>query len=130
MAVFLLEMADGKEKRLESRIALHLPIVISGRGEDGTAWCEPALTCDISISGALFHLNQRVEKGERLQLRTHTPDGTPTEVTAMVIYSTPAVYGTTRIGVQIAEPTEEWLRFYTSWVTDEQLATPESELLN
>src|SRR5882762_1617730 len=101
-------------------MALRLPIVVSGRAEDGSAWSEPNETDDISTSGALFHLNQKVSRGERLYLRAHRPDGAPNEVTAVVIRIAPAIYGTARIGVQIAESAENWLRLFVSWVADEQ----------
>ena len=108
-------------------MALRLPIVISGRAEDGSAWSEPTETADISTSGALFHLNQKVTRGERLYLRAHRPDGAPIEVTAVVIRIAPAIYGTARVGVQIAESAENWLRLFVSWVADEQPATDPSD---
>ena len=106
-------------------MALRLPIVVSGRAEDGAAWSEPTETDDISTSGALFHLNQRVSIGEKLYLRAHRPDGGPTEVTATVVRVSPAIYGTARVGVQISEPTENWMRLFVSWVADEQATAPE-----
>lgn len=115
--------SNFEEKRFALRMALRLPIVVSGRAEDGSAWSEPTETDDISTSGALFHLNQRVNRGERLYLRAHRPDGGPIEVTAVVIRTAPAIYGTARVGVQIAEPTENWLRLFVSWVADEQPTT-------
>jgi hypothetical protein len=60
---------NNEERRFALRMALRLPIVISGRAEDGSAWSEPTETDDISTSGALFHLNQKVNRGERLYLR-------------------------------------------------------------
>jgi len=36
----------------------------------------------------------------------------------------PAIYGTARVGVQIAEPSENWTRLFVSWVADEQAAAP------
>ena len=100
--------------------------MISGRAEDGSAWSEPTETDDISTSGALFHLNQKVNRGERLYIRAHRPDGTPIEATTLVVRVAPAIYGPARVGVQIAEPTENWLRLFVSWVADEQpLADPE-----
>jgi hypothetical protein len=110
----------NEERRFALRMALRLPIVISGRAEDGSAWSEPTETDDISTSGALFHLNQKVSRGERLYLRAHRPDGTPIEVTAVVIRIAPAIYGTARVGVQIAETAENWLRLFVSWVADDQ----------
>ena len=82
---------------------------------------------DISTSGALFHLNQKVARGERLYLRAHRPDGTPIEATALVVRVAPAIYGTARVGVQIAEPAENWLRLFVSWVADEQPVTTDPE---
>jgi hypothetical protein len=50
---------QNEERRFALRMALRLPIVVSGRSEDGAAWSEPTETDDISTSGALFHLNQK-----------------------------------------------------------------------
>ena len=108
------------ERRFALRMALRLPIVVSGRAPDGAAWSEPTETDDISTSGALFHLNQTVNKGERLHLRTHKPDGTMVESSVVVMRTAPAIYGTARVGVKIAEPVEHWLRLFVAWVADEQ----------
>ena len=118
---------NNEERRFALRMSLRLPIVISGRAEDGSAWSEPTETDDISTSGALFHLNQKVTRGERLYLRAHRPDGTPIEATALVVLVAPAIYGTARVGVQIAEPTENWLRLFVSWVADEQPVTSDPD---
>src|SRR4030095_9164427 len=115
--------SNFEEKRFALRMALRLPIVVSGRAEDGAAWSEPTETDDISTSGALFHLNQKVSRGERLYLRAHRPDGAPLEVNAVVIRIAPAIYGTARVGVQIADSNENWLRLFVSWVADDQPAT-------
>ena len=123
MPVVMSTPSNNEERRFALRMALRLPIVISGRAEDGSAWSEPTETDDISTSGALFHLNQKVSRGERLYLRAHRPDGAPIEVTAVVIRIAPAIYGTARVGVQIAESAENWLRLFVSWVADEQPAT-------
>ncbi len=111
---------NNEERRFALRMAMRLPVVVSGRAEDGSAWSEPTETDDISTMGALFHLNQKVSRGERLYLRAHRPDGAPIEVTAIVVRVAPAIYGTARVGVQIAEHTENWLRLFVSWVADEQ----------
>ncbi|MDQ3755077.1 MAG: PilZ domain-containing protein, partial [Acidobacteriota bacterium] len=104
----------NEERRFALRMALRLPIVVSGRAEDGGAWSEPTETDDISTSGALFHLNQKVARGEQLYVRAHRPDGVPIEVTARVIRTASAIYGTARVGVAIMEPTENWLRLFVS----------------
>ena len=115
------------ERRFALRMALRLSVVVSGRSEDGAAWSEPTETDDISTSGALFHLNQKVNRGERLYLRAHRPDGAPIEVTATVVRVAPAIYGTARVGVSISEPVENWLRLFVSWVADEQPTQNETE---
>ncbi len=109
-----------EEKRFALRMALRLPIVVSGRSDDGAAWSEPTETDDISTTGTLFHLNQTVAAGENLYLRSHRPDGVPVEVKAEVVRIAPAIYGTTRIGVTITEPKENWLRLFVAWVADDQ----------
>ncbi len=118
--------SSSEEKRFALRMALRIPVVVSGRAEDGSAWSEPTETDNISTSGALFHLNQKVTRGERLFLRAHRPDGTAMEVTANVMHIAPAVYGTARIGVQIIDPVENWLRLFVSWVADDQNSSPDS----
>jgi hypothetical protein len=109
-----------EEKRFALRMALRLPIVVSGRADDGAAWSEPTETDDISTTGTLFHLNQKVNTGENLYLRSHRPDGVPVEVKAEVVRIAPAVYGTARVGVTITEPKENWLRLFVAWVADDQ----------
>ena len=110
---------NNEERRFALRMSLRLPIVVSGRAEDGSAWSEPTETDDISTAGALFHLNQIVTPGERLHLRAHCRDGAPVDVTAGVIRIAPAIYGTARVGVEIVEPTEKWARLFVSWVADD-----------
>jgi hypothetical protein len=114
-----------EEKRLTLRMALRLPIVVSGRADDGAAWSEPTETDDISTTGALFHLNQKVSVGETLYIRSHRPDGMPVEVKANVVRIAPAIYGTNRIGVSIIEPSENWLRLFVAWVADDQTVEEE-----
>lgn len=109
-----------EEKRFALRMALRLPIVVSGRSDDGAAWSEPTETDDISTTGTLFHLNQTVATGENLYLRSHRPDGVPVEVKAEVVRVAPAVYGTARVGVNITELKENWLRLFVAWVADDQ----------
>ena len=116
-----------EEKRFALRMALRLPIVVSGRSDDGAAWSEPTETDDISTSGALFHLNQKIVVGESLYLRSHRPDGVPVEVKALVMRTAPAVHGTTRVGVIITEPKDSWLRLFVAWVADDQNTEAEEE---
>ncbi|HEX9961414.1 MAG TPA: PilZ domain-containing protein [Pyrinomonadaceae bacterium] len=116
-----------EEKRFALRMALRLPIVVSGRADDGAAWSEPTETDDISTTGALFHLNQKVSQGENLYIRSHRPDGVPVEVKARVVRVSPSNYGTARIGVAITETTESWLRLFVAWIADDQPADEEEK---
>lgn len=109
-----------EEKRFALRMALRLPIVVSGRTEDGATWSEPTETDNISTTGALFHLNQEVVPNENLYIRSHRPDGVPVEVKARIIRSAPSAHGTSRIGVAISEPKDGWLRLFVSWVADDK----------
>jgi hypothetical protein len=111
---------QSEEKRFALRMPLRLPIVVSGRADDGAAWSEPTETDDISTTGTMFHLNQAVNTGENLYLRSHRPDGVPVEVKAEVVRIAPALYGTTRVGVTITEPKENWLRLFVAWIADDQ----------
>jgi hypothetical protein len=109
-----------EEKRFALRMALRLPIVVSGRADDGAAWSEPTETDDISTTGALFHLNQKVSEGESLYIRSHRPDGVTVEVKAKVMRMSPAIFGSARVGVAITELTENWLRLFVAWIADDQ----------
>jgi hypothetical protein len=102
-------------------MALRLPIVVSGRSEDGAAWSEPTETDDISTLGALFQLNQKISPGESLYVRSHRPDGVPVEVKATVVRVTPANYGMMRVGVAIAESKDNWLRLFVAWIADDNV---------
>lgn len=108
-------------------MALRLPIVVSGRADDGAAWSEPTETHGISTTGTLFNLNQTIASGENLYLRSHRPDGVPVEVKAQVVRVAPAAYGTTRVGVTVVDGKENWLRFFVSWIADDQKDPDEEE---
>lgn len=116
-----------EEKRFALRMALRLPIVVSGKTDDGATWSEPTETDDISTTGALFHLNQEVNPNEILYIRSHRPDGVPVEVKAKIVRTAASMHGTSRIGVAITEPLESWLRLFVSWVADDQPIADEEE---
>ena len=116
-----------EEKRFALRMALRLPIVVSGRTDDGATWSEPTETDDISTLGALFQLNQPVAVGDSLYIRSHRPNGTAVEVKAKVVRVLPANYGTSRVGVAIEEPKESWLRLFVAWIADDNIVDGVSE---
>ena len=72
-------------------------------------------------------LNQPVESGESLYIRSHRPNGVPVEVKAKVVRIIPASYGTSRIGVAIEEPKESWLRLFVAWIADDNIVEGVSE---
>lgn len=111
-----------EEKRFALRMALRLPIVVSGRAEDGAAWSEPTETDDISTLGALFQLNQKIASGDTLYIRSHRPDGVPVEVKAQVVRLSAASHGTSRVGATIIEQKESWLRLFVAWIADDNVA--------
>lgn len=102
-------------------MALRLPIVVSGRAEDGAAWSEPTETDDISTLGALFQLNQKIAVGESLYIRSHRPDGVPVEAKAKVMRISAANYGASRVGVSIIESKDNWLRLFVAWIADDNV---------
>jgi hypothetical protein len=110
-----------EEKRFALRMALRLPVVVSGRSEDGATWSEPTETDDISTLGALFQLNQKINAGESLYIRSHRPDGVPVEVKAQVVRTSSANFGMTRVGVTIVESKDNWLRLFVAWIADDNI---------
>jgi hypothetical protein len=110
-----------EEKRFALRMALRLPVVVSGKSEDGATWSEPTETDDISTLGALFQLNQTITQGDSLYIRSHRPNGVPVEVKARVVRVMPASYGTSRVGVAIEESKESWMRLFVAWVADDNI---------
>jgi hypothetical protein len=111
-----------EEKRFALRMALRLPIVVSGRSDDGAAWSEPTETDDISTLGAMFQLNQPVASGDILYIRSHRPDGVPVEVKAQIARLSQGSHGASRVGVSIIEQKESWLRLFVAWIADDNVA--------
>src|SRR5688572_20206595 len=111
-----------EEKRFALRMALRLPVVVSGRSDDGAAWSEPTETDDISTLGALFQLNQQIAVGDTLYIRSHRPDGVPVEAKAQVVRLSAGSHGTSRVGVTIIEQKENWLRLFVAWIADDNVA--------
>lgn len=116
-----------EEKRFALRLSLRLPVVVSGRTEDGETWSEPTETDNISTSGALFQLNQNVKVGDKLYVRSHRPDGVPVEVMAEVARVAPSSFGM-RVGVAISESNDGWVRFFVAWVADDQFADTDEDI--
>src|SRR5829696_10365344 len=104
------------ERRIRGRMALRLPLVVTGVSADGAAWCEPTESEDVSTAGASFRLSNEVGVGDRLRLRAQPCGARETvETEVVVVHTAPAPFGGTRAGVLVSGPTEAWLRFYLSW---------------
>ena len=111
-----------EEKRFALRMALRLPIVVSGRADDGAAWSEPTETDDISTLGALFQLNQKISEGDSLYIRSHRPDGVPVEVKAQVVrVGAPQATARRASVCRSIEPKESWLRLFVAWIADDNV---------
>lgn len=108
------------ERRLLQRKWLCLPVVVTGIAPDGTAWCEPTRSEEVSIAGASLRLSNKVAVGDRLRLRVQ-PFGAREIVAAeaIVTHVAPSPYGGAHAGVRVTRPRAAWFRFYRSWVTDE-----------
>ena len=63
----------SRERRNEPRMALVLPVRVSGVDEDGESWEEMTSTDDASFGGASFTLRHAVETGRALQLSLPLP---------------------------------------------------------
>jgi hypothetical protein len=111
---------NSEERRFALRLALRLPIVVSGRADEGATWSEPTETENISTTGALFQLNQNVQVGDKLYIRSHRPDGIPVEVMAEVIRHASSSNGVAHVGVAVREAAEGWIRLFVAWVADDQ----------
>src|SRR5258705_11034698 len=114
---------NNEERRFALRMALRLPIVVSRRAEDGSALSEPTETDDISTSGALFHLNQKVNIGENLYICAHRPEGSPTETTTTFVSLVPAIYGIMQVRGQVPTTAPNWTLMFLFWVPFVQSAT-------
>ncbi len=95
-----------EEKRFALRMALRLPIVVSGRDEDGAAWSESTA---------------KMDNASNKKKRSHRPDGVPVEVKAKVVRLSAANYGTSRVGVAIIEQKDSWLRLFVAWIADDNV---------
>ncbi len=124
-----MDATSAAERRFALRIARRIPIVVSGRQGDGSAWSEPTETTDISSIGVQFEIDERAEPGDRLRLRAPRADGGMTEVTATVVRTAPAAFGRRRVGAEIAQPVEGWIRLFVSWVADGEGHAPAGKKL-
>ena len=121
-------MTEQTERRTRGRISLRLPLVVTGVAADGAAWCEPTQTDELSASGASFRLSNEVAVGDRLRVRAQQYGSRgAVQAEAVVVHSSPAPFGCTRVGVLVSGVTEVWLGFYLSWAEEAEGAAAPAE---
>jgi hypothetical protein len=61
------------ERRKQSRMALRIPVRVTGHETNGTPWTEMSVTENADLGGAAFHLKHRVTRGHALLLSLPMP---------------------------------------------------------
>ena len=116
-----------EEKRFALRMALRLPIVVSGRTDDGAAWSEPTETEDISTLGALFHLNQK-GRSRRKSVFAFAPTGRRSRrsqsQSRQKFAGQSRHFPRRRLDHRIKE---NWLRLFVAWIADDNVEELEDE---
>jgi hypothetical protein len=65
----------NKDRRREARIALAIPIEVTGFDEEGGFFCDLTKTVDISESGCSFPLKRHLERGGIIAIKVAVKDG-------------------------------------------------------
>lgn len=116
-----------EEKRFALRMAFHLPIIVSGKSADGTAWSEPTETDDMSTTGVLFHLNRKISADENISIRSHRSDGLSVDVAARVMRTSKTVQGTNIVAAAVTGSMEDWLCLFSSWAAEDKLGNEKTK---
>lgn len=116
-----------EEKRFALRMAFRLPLIVSGKSADGTAWSEPTETDDMSTTGVLFHLNRKTSADETISIRSHRSDGLSVDVAARVLRTSKTAQGTNIVAAAVTEPLEDWLCLFSSWVAEDKLGNEKTK---
>ena len=111
----------SKDRRHNGRLTLIVNLIVSGVGDDGSTWCEPTRTENVSTDGAFFLLNQEVRVGDAVVLRLQHPERDErVEAQGRVIRTDLSTYGAKRVGVRIEPPEDGWHGFVTSLTVQEE----------
>jgi len=94
-------------QRRSQRILLSVPLRISGKRVNGTAFVEHTKTLIVSAHGALLHLEEPVLQDQSLNLRNVV---TGEEVVCKVVDLNPGASGLAEIGVEFAEANPRFWR--------------------
>jgi hypothetical protein len=94
-------------QRRSQRILLSIPLRVSGKRVNGTAFVEHTKTLIVSAHGALLQLEEPVLQGQSLNLRNVV---TGEEVACQVVDLNPGSSGLAEIGVEFAQPNPRFWR--------------------
>ena len=94
-------------QRRSQRILLSVPLRVSGKRANGTAFVEHTNTLIVSAHGALLQLEERVLQDQSLNLKNVV---TGEEVVCKVVDLNPGGSGLAEIGVEFAEPNPRFWR--------------------
>jgi hypothetical protein len=84
-------------QRRSQRILLAVPLSVSGRHADGTAFVEHASTLIVNASGDLIALKQLVSVAQTLSLKNENTDG---EISCAVVNVQPEANGLHEVGIE------------------------------
>jgi hypothetical protein len=104
-------------QRRSQRILLAVPVRVSGKRANGTAFVEHVKTLIVNAHGALLQLEEPVREGQALSVRNVT---TGEETPCKVVDLSPGTNGVAEIGVEFAEPNPRFWRVSfppTDWST-------------
>jgi hypothetical protein len=94
-------------QRRSQRILLSVPLRVSGKRANGTAFVEHTKTLIVSAHGALLQVEERVLQDQSLNLKNVV---TGEEVVCKVVDLNPGGSGLAEIGVEFAEPNPRFWR--------------------
>ena len=94
-------------QRRNQRILLSVPLRVSGKRLNGTAFVEHTKTLTVSAHGALLQLQEPVLHGQSLNLRNVV---TGEEAACKVVDLNPGASGLAEIGLEFAQPNPRFWR--------------------
>ncbi|HET7107463.1 MAG TPA: PilZ domain-containing protein [Candidatus Acidoferrum sp.] len=94
-------------QRRSQRILLSVPLRVSGKRANGTAFVEHTKTLIVSAHGALLQLQEAVQNGQPLMIRNVT---TGEEMPCKVVDLNPGANGVAEVGVEFSQPNPRFWR--------------------
>lgn len=98
---------QAANQRRSQRILLAVPLRVSGKRANGTAFVEHTKTLIVNAHGALLQLEEPVREGQALSVRNVI---TGEEASCKVVDLSPGANGVAEIGVEFAEPNPRFWR--------------------